>query len=43
MTLSANPTGEKDTDLEIMVIFQPLSHQQEQPRYRTPEGIYLKL
>ena len=27
------PPETKDTDLEIMVIFQPLSQQQEQPRY----------
>ncbi|MGD1712446.1 hypothetical protein [Hydrocoleum sp. CS-953] len=28
------PPETKDTDLEIMVIFQALSHQQEQPRYK---------
>lgn len=27
------PPETKDTDLEITVIFQPLSQQQEQPRY----------
>ena len=27
------PPETKDTDLEIMVIFQPLSQKQEQPRY----------
>lgn len=29
------PPETKDTDLEIMVIFQPLSQQQQQPRYNT--------